>query len=73
MQFSVIFEAQLANPTRAREQQVIRDCLEQAIFAEEMGFDRVWAVEHHSLYLSLIHIWVCSFPGPTNPGVACWW
>ena len=50
MQFSVIFEAQLANPTRPREQQVIRDCLEQAIFAEEMGFDRVWAVEHHSLY-----------------------
>ena len=50
MQFSVIFEAQLANPTRQREQQLIRDCLEQAIFAEEMGFDRVWAVEHHSLY-----------------------
>jgi len=50
VQFSVIFEAQLANPTRQREQQVIRDCLEQAVFAEEMGFDRVWAVEHHSLY-----------------------
>lgn len=50
MQFSVIFEAQLANPTRQREQQLIRDCLDQAVFAEEMGFDRVWAVEHHSLY-----------------------
>ena len=49
LQFSVIFEAQLMNPTAAREHEVIRSCLEQAVFAEEMGFDRVWAVEHHSL------------------------
>ncbi|MHB1584601.1 MAG: LLM class flavin-dependent oxidoreductase [Acidimicrobiales bacterium] len=50
MQFSLIFEAQLANPTRERERQLIHDCLDQAVLAEEMGFDRVWAVEHHSLY-----------------------
>jgi alkanesulfonate monooxygenase SsuD/methylene tetrahydromethanopterin reductase-like flavin-dependent oxidoreductase (luciferase family) len=49
MKFSMIFEAQLAHPTREREQQVIRDCVEQAVFAEEMGFDRIWAVEHHAL------------------------
>ncbi|MDQ8706388.1 LLM class flavin-dependent oxidoreductase [Streptomyces sp. LHD-70] len=49
MKFSVIFEAQLADPTVEREHQVIRDCVEQAVLAEEMGFDRVWAVEHHSL------------------------
>jgi alkanesulfonate monooxygenase SsuD/methylene tetrahydromethanopterin reductase-like flavin-dependent oxidoreductase (luciferase family) len=49
MQFSMIFEAQMADPTAANEQQVIRDCVEQAVYAEEMGFDRVWAVEHHSL------------------------
>ncbi len=49
MKFSMIFEAQLADPTPARERQVIHDCVEQAVFAEEMGFDRVWAVEHHSL------------------------
>jgi alkanesulfonate monooxygenase SsuD/methylene tetrahydromethanopterin reductase-like flavin-dependent oxidoreductase (luciferase family) len=49
MQFSMIFEAQLANPTREREHQVIRDCVEQAILGEEMGFDRIWAVEHHAL------------------------
>jgi alkanesulfonate monooxygenase SsuD/methylene tetrahydromethanopterin reductase-like flavin-dependent oxidoreductase (luciferase family) len=49
MQFSMIFEAQLAFPTREREQQVIRDCVEQAVLAESAGFDRVWAVEHHSL------------------------
>jgi alkanesulfonate monooxygenase SsuD/methylene tetrahydromethanopterin reductase-like flavin-dependent oxidoreductase (luciferase family) len=49
MKFSMIFEAQLEYPTPEREHQTIHDCVEQAIFAEEMGFDRVWAVEHHSL------------------------
>lgn len=45
----MIFEAQLANPTRAHEHQVIRDCVEQAVLADQVGFDRVWAVEHHAL------------------------
>ena len=45
----MIFEAQLAQPTREREQQVLHDCVEQAVYAEQMGFDRVWAVEHHAL------------------------
>ncbi|WP_424215099.1 LLM class flavin-dependent oxidoreductase [Streptomyces sp. BI20] len=49
MEFSVIFEAQLADPTVEREHQVIRDCVEQAVLAERVGFDRIWAVEHHSL------------------------
>jgi len=49
MQFSMIFEAQMADASSGNEQQVIRDCVEQAVYAEEMGFDRIWAVEHHSL------------------------
>ncbi|MEU6662874.1 LLM class flavin-dependent oxidoreductase [Streptomyces sp. NPDC046821] len=49
MKFSMIFEAQLADPTPENERQVIKDCVEQAVYAEEMGFDRIWAVEHHSL------------------------
>ena len=49
MKFSMIFEAQLEYPTPEREHATIRNCVEQAMFAEEMGFDRVWAVEHHSL------------------------
>jgi alkanesulfonate monooxygenase SsuD/methylene tetrahydromethanopterin reductase-like flavin-dependent oxidoreductase (luciferase family) len=49
MKFSMIFEAQIANPTPERERQLIHDCLEQAVFAETMGFDRIWAVEHHAL------------------------
>jgi alkanesulfonate monooxygenase SsuD/methylene tetrahydromethanopterin reductase-like flavin-dependent oxidoreductase (luciferase family) len=49
MKFSMIFEAQLTNPTPEREQQVLRDCVDQAVHAEAMGFDRIWAVEHHAL------------------------
>jgi alkanesulfonate monooxygenase SsuD/methylene tetrahydromethanopterin reductase-like flavin-dependent oxidoreductase (luciferase family) len=49
MKFSMIFEAQLADPTPEREAQLIHQCIEQAILAEEVGFDGVWAVEHHAL------------------------
>ncbi|MFB6836558.1 LLM class flavin-dependent oxidoreductase [Streptomyces sp. NPDC056361] len=49
MKFSMIFEAQLVDPTPDREHRVLHDCVEQAVLAEEMGFDRIWAVEHHSL------------------------
>ena len=49
MKFSMIFEAQLEDATPEREHATILDCVEQAVFAEEVGFDRVWAVEHHSL------------------------
>lgn len=49
MRFSMIFEAQLANPTPERERQLIHDCIAQAVYAEEVGFDGVWAVEHHAL------------------------
>ncbi|WP_194818285.1 LLM class flavin-dependent oxidoreductase [Nocardia sp. XZ_19_385] len=49
MKFSMIFEAQMTNPSADHERQVLRDCVEQAVLAEEMGFDTVWAVEHHGL------------------------
>jgi alkanesulfonate monooxygenase SsuD/methylene tetrahydromethanopterin reductase-like flavin-dependent oxidoreductase (luciferase family) len=49
VQFSMIFEAQMADPSPEHERQVLTDCVEQAVYAEEMGFDRVWAVEHHAL------------------------
>jgi alkanesulfonate monooxygenase SsuD/methylene tetrahydromethanopterin reductase-like flavin-dependent oxidoreductase (luciferase family) len=49
MQFSMIFEAQIADPTPEREAQVLHDCVAQAVYAEEVGFDRIWAVEHHGL------------------------
>src|SRR6476660_2302836 len=49
MKFSMIFEAQVGDPTPENERQVILDSVEQAVYAERMGFDGVWAVEHHGL------------------------
>jgi alkanesulfonate monooxygenase SsuD/methylene tetrahydromethanopterin reductase-like flavin-dependent oxidoreductase (luciferase family) len=49
MEFSMILEAQLVNPTPAREFAIFQDCVEQVVLADETGFDRVWAVEHHCL------------------------
>ncbi|KAA2252570.1 LLM class flavin-dependent oxidoreductase [Solihabitans fulvus] len=49
MKFSMIIEAQTANPSAETERQVLHDCLDQAVLAEQTGFDRVWAVEHHGL------------------------
>ena len=49
MKFSMIFEAQTADTSPEFERQLLHDCVEQSVFAEEMGFDRIWAVEHHCL------------------------
>jgi len=32
---------------RTAERQVYRDCIEQIVLADKMGFDTVWCVEHH--------------------------
>jgi len=47
--FSMIFEAQIAHNTPEDERRVMNECVEQAVLADSLGFDRVWAVEHHSL------------------------
>ena len=49
MKFSMIFEAQVEYGTPDVERETIRNCVEQAVYAEEVGFDGIWAVEHHSL------------------------
>lgn len=49
MIFSMIFEAQLMDADPAGERRVLHECLDQALLAEELGFDRIWAVEHHAL------------------------
>ena len=43
MKFAMGFEVQLADPTVEREHRLIFDSVEQAIFGEQMGFDRIWA------------------------------
>jgi len=49
MKFSIIYEAQMVDTSRANEAQVFADMVEQVVLAEEMGFDVIWSVEHHCL------------------------
>ena len=49
MDFAVGFGAQLADPSPEREQRLLLDCVDAAVYAEHVGFDRIWAPEHHSL------------------------
>jgi alkanesulfonate monooxygenase SsuD/methylene tetrahydromethanopterin reductase-like flavin-dependent oxidoreductase (luciferase family) len=50
MRFGIFFELSVPPPfTGGAEQRVYDDALEQAILADELGFDWAWAVEHHFL------------------------
>lgn len=49
MRFSVIYEAQTDDTTREGDAQILRDIVEQALLAEQLGFDTIWAVEHTAL------------------------
>ncbi len=50
MKFSLFYEMQIPNPTRASEQQLFRDCLEQGVLADKLGYHCLWNVEHHGLH-----------------------
>ena len=49
MRFSMIFEAQTTDPSRAGEKKVFQECVDQALAGEKYGYNAVWAVEHTSL------------------------
>jgi alkanesulfonate monooxygenase SsuD/methylene tetrahydromethanopterin reductase-like flavin-dependent oxidoreductase (luciferase family) len=49
VRFSLIYEAQTANPSRAGDHQIFNEIVEQSLLAEELGFDVIWAVEHTCL------------------------
>src|SRR4029453_12715598 len=49
MDFAILFEGQVAGRSRRAEQQVLRGVAEQAVLADELGFDRFYCVEHHAL------------------------
>ena len=49
MKFSIIYEAQMVDTSRENEVRCFHEIIEQAVLAEEMGFDTVWAVEHTAL------------------------
>ena len=49
MKFSLIYEAQTADASRAGDRTVLHDMVEQCMLAEQMGFDTIWCVEHTAL------------------------
>ncbi|ARS27490.1 LLM class flavin-dependent oxidoreductase [Sphingomonas sp. KC8] len=49
MKFSICFEAQMVDTSRESEQRTFYEAVDQALYAEEMGLDGIWAVEHHAL------------------------
>lgn len=50
MKFSLFFEMQISRPTRDSEAQLFRDCVEQCVLADQLGYHTIWEVEHHGLY-----------------------
>jgi alkanesulfonate monooxygenase SsuD/methylene tetrahydromethanopterin reductase-like flavin-dependent oxidoreductase (luciferase family) len=50
VRFGVFMEMQHPRPwEQDGEQQLIDECLEQAVLADRLGFDGLWCVEHHFL------------------------
>jgi alkanesulfonate monooxygenase SsuD/methylene tetrahydromethanopterin reductase-like flavin-dependent oxidoreductase (luciferase family) len=55
MKFGLIYEMQLPRPLDSEqwhaddERRIVRETLEQIAFADRLGFDYAWAVEHHFL------------------------
>jgi alkanesulfonate monooxygenase SsuD/methylene tetrahydromethanopterin reductase-like flavin-dependent oxidoreductase (luciferase family) len=50
MKISMFYEIQVPRPAPPEaEHQRMREIVEQVVLAEEMGFERVWFVEHHFL------------------------
>ena len=48
MKFGIFYEISVPRPwDRETEKRVYDNCLEQVVLADELGFDQVWAVEHH--------------------------
>jgi len=50
VKFSLFFEMQIAEPTAEAESRLFHQCVEQAVLAERLGYEGIWAVEHHGLY-----------------------
>ena len=50
VKFGIFYEISVPRPWEAdTEYKVYQNCLEQVRLADELGFDQVWAVEHHFL------------------------
>ena len=50
MKFGLLFELQVPKPWNARSDfEIFHQAADQAVLAEQMGFEYIWAVEHHFL------------------------
>lgn len=49
MRFSLIYEAQTTDDSRAGDRRIFDEIVEQVDLAETLGFDTVWCVEHTAL------------------------
>jgi alkanesulfonate monooxygenase SsuD/methylene tetrahydromethanopterin reductase-like flavin-dependent oxidoreductase (luciferase family) len=49
VKFGIFFELSVPRPFEENERKVYENALEQTRLADELGFDQVWAVEHHFL------------------------
>jgi alkanesulfonate monooxygenase SsuD/methylene tetrahydromethanopterin reductase-like flavin-dependent oxidoreductase (luciferase family) len=49
MKFSLIYEAQTDDTSRAGDAKILNDMVEQCMLADRLGFDVVWCVEHTAL------------------------
>jgi alkanesulfonate monooxygenase SsuD/methylene tetrahydromethanopterin reductase-like flavin-dependent oxidoreductase (luciferase family) len=50
VKFSLFYEMQISQPTRQKERECFRACVEQVVLADRLGYWGVWEVEHHGLY-----------------------
>lgn len=50
MKLSLLIEIQIEGATPAAEKTAFRECVAQAMLADELGYHEVWAVEHHGLF-----------------------
>lgn len=49
MKFGIFYELSVPRPFEENERKVYENALEQVKLADKLGFDQVWAVEHHFL------------------------
>jgi alkanesulfonate monooxygenase SsuD/methylene tetrahydromethanopterin reductase-like flavin-dependent oxidoreductase (luciferase family) len=50
MKLALFAEIPVPKPwTKGKEQRIFQETIQQAVFAEQMGFHSFWTVEHHFL------------------------
>jgi alkanesulfonate monooxygenase SsuD/methylene tetrahydromethanopterin reductase-like flavin-dependent oxidoreductase (luciferase family) len=70
VKFSLIYEAQTADTSREGDARILHDIVDQAVLADEVGFDVIWAVEHTCLeqyaHMSVPETFLAFVAGRTN-------